>query len=175
MLDFGCGVGRTARAFAGHFESVIGVDVAPSMIRKARELSGGVAGVEYVLNERPDLAFVPSGSVDLVYSIIVLQHIGQPYVARYIAEFVRILSPSGLAVFQMPYACSLRSRIGEAYKRVRYGAGRMRMHVVPVEEVHAIVRAAGGEVARSDESAAAGESYRSKLYFVRPDKGSTRR
>src|SRR4051812_9655485 len=64
-LDFGCGVGRVTRALAGHFESVTGVDVAPSMIRKARELGAGIRGLEYVVNEQPDLAFIASGSIDL--------------------------------------------------------------------------------------------------------------
>ena len=35
-LDFGCGVGRLTRALAAHFDRVIGVDVAASMIRQAR-------------------------------------------------------------------------------------------------------------------------------------------
>jgi ubiquinone/menaquinone biosynthesis C-methylase UbiE len=169
-LDFGCGVGRVTRALAGHFASVVGVDVAPSMIRKARELSAGVSGVEYVLNERDDLSFVPSGSVDLVYSVIVLQHIGQPYVGRYLAEFVRILSPQGLAIFQMPYASTLLGRLDEVYKSLRYGPQRMQMHVMPVEEVRAIVGRTGGQIVRCDESAAAGTPHASKLYFVRRDK-----
>ena len=169
-LDFGCGVGRVTRALAGHFESVVGADIAPSMIRKARELSAGVGGVEYVLSESDDLGFVASGSIDLVYSNIVLQHVGQPYVGRYLAEFVRVLSPKGLAVFQMPYARTLRARLGEAYKSLRYGSLRMQMHVLPEEEVRAIVERTGGQVVRCDESGAAGVRYPSKLYFVRRDK-----
>ncbi len=166
-LDFGCGVGRVTRELARHFKSVVGVDVAPSMIRKARELS---ADVEYVLNERDDLSFVPSGSVDLVYSVIVLQHIGRPYVDRYLAEFVRVLSPKGLAIFQMPNAATAAARLDEVYKSVRYGPRRMQMHVMPVDEVRATIGRTGGQVVRCDDSAAAGAQYASKLYFVRRDK-----
>ena len=165
------------RAFAGHFDSVVGVDIAPSMIRKARELSAGVPGVEYVLNERPDLAFAPSGSVDLVYSAIVLQHVGQPYVARYIAEFVRVLSPRGLAMFQMPTELSaprLPRVLIEAYKTLRFGRRRMQMHALSGDEIKAVVAGAGGAVVRIDESVAADGSYRSGMYFVRLDKSSPR-
>src|SRR5829696_4110067 len=38
-LDFGCGVGRITRTLADHFESVDGVDVARSMIARARDLN----------------------------------------------------------------------------------------------------------------------------------------
>src|SRR5437867_56261 len=31
-LDFGCGVGRLSRALAEHFDTVMGIDIAPSMI-----------------------------------------------------------------------------------------------------------------------------------------------
>jgi hypothetical protein len=51
----------------------------------------------------------------------------------------------------------------------------MRMHVVPINEIKAIVETAGGTVVRADESDAAGEAHRSKLYFVRRDNGSGKR
>src|SRR3954469_25068880 len=35
VLDFGCGVGRVTRLLADHFETVVGTDVAPSMIEQA--------------------------------------------------------------------------------------------------------------------------------------------
>jgi SAM-dependent methyltransferase len=100
-LDFGCGVGRLSRALASHFGRVIGIDVAASMIRGARELNQDRPNCEFVLNERGDLGVVASGSVDFVYSSQVLQYIDWPFADRYIREFVRVLSPKGLAVFQM--------------------------------------------------------------------------
>src|SRR2546423_1615505 len=38
VLDFGCGVGRITRALADHFGEAVGVDVARSMIARARTL-----------------------------------------------------------------------------------------------------------------------------------------
>jgi ubiquinone/menaquinone biosynthesis C-methylase UbiE len=107
-LDFGCGVGRLTRALAAHFERVIGIDVAASMIRQARQLNADVRGCEFVLNERADLSIVESGSVDFVYSSIVLEHIERPYVERYLGEFVRVLSP----------------RVSQSFRRCTSAAGR---------------------------------------------------
>ena len=38
-LDFGCGVGRLSQALGDHFEAVDGVDIAPSMLARARDLN----------------------------------------------------------------------------------------------------------------------------------------
>src|SRR3954451_21033973 len=35
-LDFGCGVGRLTQALCRHFDLAVGVDIAPSMVDKAR-------------------------------------------------------------------------------------------------------------------------------------------
>lgn len=69
-IDFGCGVGRLSLAMAAHCPRVIGVDVAPGMLAKARERAAakGIGNVEFV----PEL---PAESVDWINSVIVLQHI----------------------------------------------------------------------------------------------------
>ena len=53
-LDFGCGIGRATIPLAGHFDEVVGVDVAPGMIEQARSnaLAAGSDNVRFVLNER---------------------------------------------------------------------------------------------------------------------------
>lgn len=172
-LDFGCGVGRLTRALAEHFEHVIGIDVAESMIRRARELNVEVAGCEFVLNRRADLGVIASGSIDFVYSNIVLQHMEPMYAELYIQEFVRVLSPRGLAVFQVPYEHRLVYRsiplpLRNAYRHIRYGSRRMQMHAIGVPRVEQVVIQAGGRVALHEESGAAGGRWKSKLYFVRP-------
>jgi SAM-dependent methyltransferase len=64
-LDFGCGVGRLARALAKRVDRVVGVDAAPSMLRLARE---NVPGATF-------LAEIPDERFDLIVSLIVFQHI----------------------------------------------------------------------------------------------------
>jgi SAM-dependent methyltransferase len=100
-LDFGCGVGRLSAALAGRMDEVLGVDIAESMLATARALGRGGDRVRYVLNTAPDLSFVPTGSVDLVYSSLVLQHLPVGLARGYLAEFARVLAPGGVAAFQV--------------------------------------------------------------------------
>jgi SAM-dependent methyltransferase len=101
-LDFGCGVGRLTQALAGYFDLVDGVDIAQSMIERARRRNKHGDRCEYHVNVRDDLRLFGDGVFDLVYSNIVLQHMDPDLAVRYIAEFMRVLKPGGLAVFQVP-------------------------------------------------------------------------
>ena len=101
-LDFGCGVGRLTQALARSFPQVLGVDVSPTMVRLAEGLNRHGDRVRYVVIDRPHLDGVPSDAFALVYSDIVLQHVEPDRAAGYIAEFLRVLVPGGVAVFQLP-------------------------------------------------------------------------
>ena len=101
-LDFGCGIGRLTLALCKHFEQCIGVDIAPSMIELARKYNRFGDRCQYHVNAANDLRMFEDGWFDFIYSNIVLQHIPPKYSAQYIRDFVRILTPGGVAVFQVP-------------------------------------------------------------------------
>ncbi|MGZ4695508.1 MAG: class I SAM-dependent methyltransferase [Acidimicrobiales bacterium] len=103
-LDFGCGLGRLTQALGRRFDQAIGVDVSPTMVSGATELAeaGGIDNVRFVLNQQPDLAQFDTGSIDFVYSNIVLQHVSSELQLGYLREFGRVLAPGGLAVVQLP-------------------------------------------------------------------------
>ena len=101
-LDFGCGVGRITRPLSDHFERVVGVDVARSMVVRARRLNSGFTRCEFRINRSRKLRGIPSDSFDLVYSRLVLQHIPPRNALRYVTELVRVLAPNGVLVFQLP-------------------------------------------------------------------------
>jgi len=65
-LDFGCGVGRLTHAMADLAPEVVGVDVAPAMLEKARER--GNSGVRFQTG-------LPDETFDWIHSYIVFQHI----------------------------------------------------------------------------------------------------
>ena len=111
VLDFGCGIGRLSQAFCNHFRSCTGVDISPLMIVKAAEFNRFPDRCRYVVNEAPDLHQFPDGSFDLVYSNIVLQHVHPGIAKRYIRDFVRIVRPGGLIVFQIPYWIHWKRRV----------------------------------------------------------------
>lgn len=101
-LDFGCGTGRLSQALVPWFRSVCGVDVAPTMVRRAQELNKHPEKCRYFLNPREDLALFQDEQFSFIYSNIVLQHLPTDLAGKYVAEFVRILRPDGLLVFQLP-------------------------------------------------------------------------
>lgn len=101
-LDFGCGVGRLAQALCNRFGRCYGVDIAPSMIRLARKYNRHGGKCRYFLHDRADLSLFEDGSFDFVCSLITLQHMRPEYSKSYIREFLRVLSPGGLLVFQLP-------------------------------------------------------------------------
>ena len=114
-LDFGCGVGRLTQALAGHFTRCDGVDIAPSMLEAARGFNRHGDRIVFHLNDTDDLSFFPSGTFDFVYSNIVLQHVGPEAAKAYIREFVRVLSPGGLALFQLPSE-NIRAELREKHR-----------------------------------------------------------
>jgi len=101
-LDFGCGVGRITQALAGHYKHVDGVDISGEMIRRARAHNNHGKHVNYYANAKADLSLFRSSTFDLIYSVITLQHMPQGLQRGYIKDFIRVLHPDGVAVFQIP-------------------------------------------------------------------------
>ena len=101
-LDFGCGVGRLTQALARRFTEAHGVDIAEPMVERARRYNTAGDRAHYHVNTDPDLRRFADGTFDFVYSNIVLQHMPPAASTAYVAEFVRVLRPGGVAVFQVP-------------------------------------------------------------------------
>jgi SAM-dependent methyltransferase len=101
VLDFGCGVGRLSNALAEHAKSVVGIDLAASMVDRARELNRHPDQVEFVLYDGLTLPF-EDGSFDGALSLLVLQH-GRPEVQlRCLMELQRVVRPGGVLMLQIP-------------------------------------------------------------------------
>ena len=182
-LDFGCGVGRGTRALATRFDECWGIDISDVMIGEAKRLNGDLTNCHFVTNVEPTLRSFPSGSFDLVYSMIVLQHQPSAQVAlRYVDEFLRVASPDGLIVFQLPSSIPLANRLQprrRAYSLLRslgvspyFLIGQLRLHPIRViavseEVVERRVDDGRGRIllARQDDSI---PPMRSMCYFVQP-------
>ena len=120
-LDFGCGVGRLTQALARHFDRADGVDVSPSMLKLARQYNQHQDRCVYHENGKPDLALFDDGAFSFAYSVLVLQHMEPRYSTGYIRELLRVLSPGGVLVFQVPSRSMPLAVTGEAPET---GAGR---------------------------------------------------
>lgn len=98
VLDFGCGCGRLARwiapqviAAGGRF---IGVDINKALLDwSAKSLPGS-----YRLNRLKPPMPVEAGSVRLMYAVSVFTHLPQASMAAWLADYVRVLQPGGVAL-----------------------------------------------------------------------------
>lgn len=160
-LDFGCGLGRVTRALAGRFERCEAVDVSQGMVEHARRLNSDLENCNFRVSDKSDLSDFESRVFDVVYSSFVLQHLPSPELAAgYLREFLRVVRPDGLVVFQMPDQLSrrdrvqLRRRLYAALQRLGLSAGTLRaLRLHPVRmialsqrEVEEVVTGAGGAV-----------------------------
>ncbi len=181
-LDFGCGLGRTARALAVRFEHCVGVDIAAPMIEQARGLNAAVENLEFVMNRGDDLSFFEDGRFDLTYTSIVLQHLqSQEEVTSTLLELARVTSPSGLMIFQVPNRLSLSVRLQprrSLYRalgfvglspEVRYrrlGLHPMSMLAVPGEEVEGVLASAGRRVVHTERTTDPEFGFQSSVYYA---------
>lgn len=135
-LEFGCGLGRVTQALAPLFETVIAVDISRAHLALAerRALENDVRNVQWhQLKSIADLGGLPQ--VDVIYSIIVLQHNPPPVIDRIIATFARILKPGGIAYFQVPtYRSDYEFRLAD-YLRDQVGKHGMEMHTYPQSRI----------------------------------------
>jgi SAM-dependent methyltransferase len=180
-LDFGCGVGRLTRALGGHFREAVGVDISGEMIRLARELNEG-RNCRFELNVTPDLAVFETNSLDFVYSALVLQHLPRKELIRsYLGEFLRVLRPGGVAVFQtisyLPavYRLQPRRRAYAALRRIglsheilltRLKLQPMRLTGISDHAVRSTVEAHGGDVEHVEQYSKTRDPMRSLRYYV---------
>lgn len=187
-LDFGCGVGRIVRPLSNHFVRVVGLDCSRSMIASAKLKNRHLSNCEFVECSDRKLPF-PDSYFDLVHTVIVLQHLRkQADVLTYIHEFMRILRPGGIIVFQVPTLIPIRKRI-QLKRRLwsilfRFGASEeflynqlglhpIRMIAVPRDKLISVITNAGCGVVRVKvNDGYAGPSVFSNTYFVAKPIGS---
>src|SRR5262249_39437505 len=88
-LDAACGTGRHAQYLASLGHKVIGVDISPDMLARARAKIPAGEFHEADLHHLP----LPDDHVDTVVCALALTHV--PELAPVFAEFVRVLRPDG--------------------------------------------------------------------------------
>jgi SAM-dependent methyltransferase len=95
VLDFGCGIGRIAKAIAPHVAQVVGVDVSAEMVRLARERTVGQRSVS-ITQVPPDSFAFAEEAFDVVLAIDSFPYVVDSGLAQAcLAELTRVLAPEG--------------------------------------------------------------------------------
>lgn len=94
FLDIGCGNGYAVRRVADRLPrgAAVGIDASPEMIRRARELSGGLGNVRFELATFPDHE-LSRGAFDAIFSMEVFYYFSD--VGAALEETLRLLEPGG--------------------------------------------------------------------------------
>lgn len=182
-LDVGCGVGRVTRALAGRFQSTLGVDASETMVGHARRLHGDLESCSFSVLPATELDTLDAGSFDLAWSVLVLQHLPRDEAEHALRSMLRLLTPDGVAIFQLPYATRRlhRLELSRSLYRLarRVGAGAptllrrtpltpMRMTALDEARVREIVAGAGGRVLSVEPYGDQEIPTPSRLYLAAP-------
>ena len=136
------------------------------MVEQAQRLNERFDGCEFRVNAASDLGQLETGSFDLVYSSIALQHIPtEAEIERYVSEFLRVVRDDGLVVFGLPYhipslwsfqprrrvyALLRRLGVSEQWMLRKTPLTPMRMTTVPEAEVRRLLEREGATVLHTE-------------------------
>lgn len=99
IADWGCGAGRITRVLAREYRHVVGVDVSPTMIKKAATALSSVTNVRFIESNGSTAPEISDGEVDAVISWEVLIHLpAVNNVNNLLREFARVLRSGGVVV-----------------------------------------------------------------------------
>lgn len=91
VLDIGCGLGRLTAQLTAPGREVLGVDLSPEMIARARVAGAGMPGLSFACGDAFEMDLT-AGRFDCVLSVAVLHHVDAEAA---IARMIQLLAPGG--------------------------------------------------------------------------------
>lgn len=170
-IDFGCGVGRLAINFAPRVRRVHAVDFSESHLAELKrnaEVFGCADRVETWPIRRPaDLERLPA--VDLVYSLIALQHNTPPVIAAMMRGLLEHLVPGGYAFLHVTLARAAYPGFKVAdYLASPESGTRMEIHILPRANINELARRCGCTIVTSRCIGGNDFAYSEEFVFHRP-------
>jgi len=169
-LEIGCGTGRVTRWLADYFDQVFGCDISQSHLNLASRYldQTGTTNVSFRHIKTPK-EFCNLPTVDIVYSIMVLQHNPPPLMVMIIREMLKSLLPGGIAFFQVP-----TYRLGYKFSLDKYlldndAKLELEMHILPQYKIFEIAAKENGDIIEVLEDGYVGLAYgaRSNIFIIR--------
>lgn len=168
-LDYGCGLGRIVRWMSENFDKVYGFDISRAHLAMAGKYlqECQISNVTLVhLENVKTIMNLPR--VDIIHSLIVLQHNPPPIIDICIRSFIQSLNHSGVAYFQVPtyhsgYEFSIRD-----YDNYQKDIMEMEIHYFPQKRIFEIIETEGARVIEILEDGAIGNfpGIRSNTFLV---------
>jgi ubiquinone/menaquinone biosynthesis C-methylase UbiE len=152
VLDLGCGIGRVVRYVAPSCETIWAVDASETMLGYARSRLAGLGNVRFARCLGTSIPEVADDSVDVVYSLITLQHLEREDAFALLRDLRRVLRPDGRAYITFPNILS-QAYLDCFLAYVDSGevANPVRARLYTPQEVARILPAAGFEVREVEE------------------------
>jgi len=97
VIDYGCGIGRVTKFIADHAKKVIGLDINPDFIKKARNFCDKDNAEFYVSDE-----YSKEGVANFLYSLMVFQHNDKKNRYVILKHIIRLLKKGGTSIMQFP-------------------------------------------------------------------------
>jgi SAM-dependent methyltransferase len=156
-LELGCGIGRLAVPLARRFQEVLGVDIAPGMVQRARSFAqdNGIENISFASISGPEELLQQAGhfagNCDFIYSLLVFQHIPEFSMIEGYLHVIRVLlHPRGLAYLQFDtrpsdLAYRVKTRLPDWALPRFWKRGIRRIRRSP-DEIEASFRRAGLEI-----------------------------
>jgi ubiquinone/menaquinone biosynthesis C-methylase UbiE len=98
VLEIGPGAGRWTEPLLEDAREYVGIDISSAAVNRCAERFSKHSQARFSVGSGQDLAGVATQSIDAIWSFDVFVHINTADVDRYLAEFVRVLRPGGVAV-----------------------------------------------------------------------------
>lgn len=125
VLDYGCGVGRLVIPFSKRAQSVVGIDVSPSMVALAQKNCDKFCAASACVLHVDELTSLAPASFDLVHSFIVLQHIPTVRGELILRKLTELIAEGGVGALHFTYRDSRPSLLLRGIKMLR-----QRVHLV---------------------------------------------
>ena len=106
VLEIGCATGEHAVRIAAEAREVVGIDLAPAAIERARRRAAerAIDNVVFETADAADLGRWPSASFDKVAAIDFVEHVDDATLAAILGEAYRVLVPGGRLAIYTPCA-----------------------------------------------------------------------